>query len=134
MRTTRAMLLLAGLAFVAWGAWSLRDVTGEELVSLGAWLLGSVVLHDLLLAPLSVALGLGAARVLPAHARRPAAVAFLVWAALTVAFVNVLSGQGGKPDNPTLLGRPYGWSWVALSLVLLLAAVLASYRRRPRHP
>ena len=104
----------------------MRDFTSEQLISMGTWLAGGVILHDAVIAPVTVLLGVVAARLLPGHTRSVAAIAFLVWATLTVTFVNVLSGQGGKPDNDTVLHRPYGLSWLILTIV--------SWSRRCRWP
>lgn len=131
MRTVRALLLLAGVGFGLWGVWLMREFTSDQLVSLGAWLAGGVLLHDFVIAPITVLAGLVAARVLPGHARAVAAVAFLVWATLTVTFVNVLSGQGGKPGNDTVLNRPYGLSWVVLTVMIVVVAVVVARQRRP---
>ena len=131
MRLVRALLLLTGVGFGLWGVWLMRDFTSEQLISMGTWLAGGVILHDAVIAPLTVLLGIVAARLLPGHTRSVAAIAFLVWATLTVTFVNVLSGQGGKPDNDTVLHRPYGLSWIILTTVIVVAAVSA-VRRHPR--
>lgn len=134
MRAVRVVLTVAGVAAGLWGVWLMRDFSGEQLLSVGIWLGGSVLLHDAVLAPLTVALGVVAARVLPRHARAAAGIAFLLWATLTVTFLPVLSGQGGKPDNDTILGRPYLASWLVLTGVLVGGAVIAARRRRPLRP
>jgi hypothetical protein len=131
MRTVRGLLLLTGIGFALWGVWQMRDFTSEQLVSMAMWLAGGVILHDAVIAPLTVMLGVLAARVLPGHARSVTAIAFLVWATLTVTFINVLSGQGGKPDNETVLHRPYGLSWVVLTVTIVVVAIAVSRRRRP---
>ncbi|KQV74214.1 hypothetical protein ASC61_03885 [Aeromicrobium sp. Root344] len=131
MRLVRALLLLTGVGFGLWGVWLMRDFTSEQLVSMGTWLAGGVILHDAVIAPVTVVLGVVAARLLPGRTRSVAAIAFLVWATLTVAFLNVLSGQGGKPDNDTVLHRPYGLSWIVLTLVIAAIAAAVAYRRRP---
>jgi hypothetical protein len=130
MRVTRALLVLAGVAFGLWGLWLMRDFTRDQLTSEAFWLAGGVVLHDAVLAPVVVLIGYGASRVLPAHFRSATATAFLVWGTLTVAFLPVLSGQGGKPGNDTILGKPYVLSWVVMTLVLAVYAVGRSLWRR----
>lgn len=132
MRAVRALLVLAGVGFGLWGLWLMRDFTSERLVSAGIWLGGGIVLHDAVLAPLTVAIGVVAARLLPRYARAPMGIAFLVWATLTVVFVPVLSGQGGKPDNDTILNRPYLASWAVLTAVLFAVALVGALRRRSR--
>ena len=131
MRLVRGLLLLTGVGFGLWGVWLMRDFTSEQLISLGTWLVGGVILHDAIIAPVTVLLGVVAARLLPGRTRAVAAITFLVWATLTAAFFNVLSGQGGKPDNDTVLHRPYGLSWLILTIAVVIAAVSVA-RRHPR--
>ncbi|WP_229053822.1 hypothetical protein [Aeromicrobium sp. Leaf350] len=132
MRAVRALLLVAGVGFGLWGVWLMRDFTSDRLLSTGTWLAGGILVHDAVLAPLTVGLGIVASRLLPHHFRAVTGLAFLVWATLTVVFLPVLSGQGGKPDNDTILNRPYLLSWLVLTGVLAGAAVVAGLRRRAR--
>ncbi len=132
MRAVRVVLVLAGVGVGLWGVWLMRDFTSERLVSAGIWLAGGIAVHDAVLAPLTVVLGVVAARVLPRPARKATALAFVVWATLTVVFVPVLSGQGGKPDNDTILGRPYVASWLVLTAILVAFAVVGALRSRSR--
>ncbi len=128
----RGLLVATGVGFGLWGLWLMRDFTGEQLRSTGVWLVGGVILHDAVLAPATVALGIVATRWLPGHFRAVTATAFLVWGTLTVAFIPVLSGQGGKPGNETVLGRPYVLTWIVMTLVLVVIAVAAAMVRRRR--
>jgi len=130
VRAVRGLLLAAGVACGLWGLWLMRDFTREQLTSEAFWLAGGVVLHDAVLAPVVVAIGYGASRVLPSHFRSSTATAFLVWGTLTVAFLPVLSGQGGKPGNDTILGKPYVLSWIVMTLVLVAYAVAGALWRR----
>lgn len=132
MRATRAVLLAVGVACGLWGLWLMRDFTGEQLRSTALWLAGGAILHDAVVAPVVVLVGVAAARWLPRHARKPAGLAFVVWATLTVVFFPVLSGQGGKPGNDTILGRPYVVSWIVMTVLLVVAAGVAAAVRRRR--
>jgi hypothetical protein len=128
----RTALGAVGVGFGLWGVWLMRDFSFEQLLSTGIWLAGGILLHDAVLAPLTVALGVAASRLLPGHYRAATGLAFLVWATLTITFIPVLSGQGGKPDNDTLLDQPYLISWLVLTGVLAGAAVIAAQRRKRR--
>jgi len=128
MRAARAILVLLGVGCGLWGLWLVRDFTSEQLVSLVVWLVAGVLVHDAVIAPVTVALGAGASRLLPRHAAL--GVAFLVWATLTVTFLPVLSGQGGKPDNDTILNQPYGTSWVVMTALLVVGGALATWSGR----
>ena len=132
--TARLALGSVGACGVVWGAWLLSDDGIERLSSVALWLAGVVVLHDAVLAPLVVVLGVVAAKVLPQRHRAVAAVAFLVWATVTLAVANVLSGVGGKPGMDSLLHRPYVTAWLALSGLVLVAAVASAVmtKGRPR--
>lgn len=135
MRAVRVLLGAAGVFLVVVGLVNLRDQDGGQLLSMLWWSAGAVLVHDAVLAPLTVLLALPATRLVRGAARRPVLVGFVVWTTTTVATSNVLLGVGGKPDNPTLLDRPYLASWLVLSLVWWLAvaalAVLAVRRARP---
>ncbi len=132
MRATRFALGAVGVAGIVWGVWLLRDDGLDRLQSTALWLIGVVVLHDAVLAPLVVALGVVAVRVLPRH-RAVAAVAFLIWATATLAVANVLSGVGGKPDMDSLLNRPYVGAWLVLTGVMLGVAIAAAAIRSRGH-
>jgi hypothetical protein len=140
MRAIRFTLGGLGIAGVAWGLWLLSDDGADRLASTALWLAGSVILHDFVLAPLVVVVGLVAAKVFPDRRRAVAAIAFLVWATLTVAVANVLLDVGGKPGMDSLLHRPYVVSWLVLTAGVVVAAVavhgLRSSRAslRSRHP
>ena len=132
MRATRVTLGALGLAGIVWGGWLLRDDGLDRLQSTALWLVGVVVLHDAVLAPLVVALGVVAVKVLQRH-RAVVAVGFLVWATVTLAVANVLSGVGGKPDMDSLLNRPYVSAWLVLTgLAVVGAVVTAAFRARLR--
>lgn len=124
----RVLVGLGGLAAIGWGLWLITDDGPERWRSQLVWFVGGVLAHDAVLAPLVVLLGALAARLLRPSARRVAAVAFIVWATVTVAVANVLLPVGGRVDNPSLMHRPYVIAWLALSGVLLLAAALAARR------
>jgi hypothetical protein len=95
------------------------------------WLGGGVVLHDLVLAPAVIALAVLGVALLPGWARPAAAAATVVLGSLTVMAVPVLGRFGARPDNPTLLDRPYLAGWVVCAgLVLTCACGWAFAQRR----
>lgn len=129
MRAARLVLMLLGVGAGLWGLWMMRDFRWAQVLSLALFLVAGVIVHDAVLAPLTVGVGATVGRVVPAGYRAPVVVAGLVWATVTVAVANVLSGRGGKPDNDTILDRPYLVWWLSLTLVLVAAAVLVGRRR-----
>jgi len=132
MRALRVLLGAAGVGLGLWGLWLMRDFTREQLTSEAFWLAGGVIVHDAILAPVVVAIGYGASRMLPGHFRRSTATAFLIWGTLSIAFLPVLSGQGGKPGNDTILGKPYVLGWAVMTLMLVTYAVAVALWRRNR--
>jgi hypothetical protein len=133
MRPARLSLGALGVAAVVWGAWLLSDDGFTRLRSTALWLAGVVVLHDVVLAPAVVILGVVAARTLPGRHRAVAAVTFLVWGTLTIAVANVLAGVGGKPDMDSLLNRPYITAWLLVTALLLGGGVATAYIRSRQH-
>jgi hypothetical protein len=132
---SRWLLGATGLALVGYGGWLLltrgHDLLGVD--GLLAWLVAGVLVHDGVLAVLSVALGMLAVRVAPPAGRAPLAVGFVVLAPLTLLAVPVLGRFGARADNPTLLDRPYVAGWLAiagLAVVVIAVAALVRSRRR----
>ncbi|MRK00186.1 hypothetical protein GEV27_01505 [Aeromicrobium sp. S22] len=130
MRAARVLLGALGAGLALWGLWQMRDLTREQLTSEAFWAVGAVVLHDAVLAPIAVLVGWAGHRLLPGPFRRPAAIAFIVWGTLTVAFFPTLSGQGGKPGNDTVLGLPYVLTWLVMTGMLIAYVVGDGLRRR----
>ncbi len=129
----RIALGALGVAAAAYGGWRLLSRQhGSDLVDAVTWLAGGVLLHDALLAPLVVLLGLGAVRVLPLAARAPAAVGLVVLGSVTLMGVPVLGRFGARSDNPTLLDRDYTAGWLVLAAIIVAAVVAASWWRARR--
>jgi len=123
MTALRGLVGALGLAAAAFGAVQLLDLGWDNLVAAGTWLVAGVVLHDGVLAPVTIAVGLLTTMVwcrLPA----PVVVGAVVLATVTVTAVPVLGRFGARPDNSTLLDRNYvlGWLGVATLTVVLVGA------------
>lgn len=131
MRVMRGLLIAVGVAFGVWGLWLMRDFRFDQLRSIVVWLGGGVVLHDAILAPVVIGIGVTLARFTPSYARKPVVVGLILWGTVTIAVANVLSGMGGKPDNDTVLNRPYVTSWLILTVVMFVGiAAYAAVARR----
>jgi hypothetical protein len=119
-----------GLLVLGWGLVLLVGL-GPRVVSVLTWLVGGVVLHDAVLAPVVVVLGVLAARVSPGWLRPSLVGLLVVLGPLTLVAIPVLGRFGARPDNPTLLDRPY-WAgyWAVVVLAVLVAGWLARRRRR----
>lgn len=128
--TGRLVLGAVGVAASCYGAWLLLSRgDGEDLRSAAVWLAGGVLLHDVVLAGLTLAVGALVTRVLPRPSRAPATVALVVLGSLTLVAVPVLGRFGAKADNPTLLDRPYVPAWLVLVAVSVVLVVVVSLVR-----
>ena len=122
-----------GVLVAAYGGWLLLTrQAGAQLASAAQWLVGGVVLHDLLLAPVVLVLVAVAARLLPRSARAPAAVLLVVIGSVTLMAVPVMGGFGRRTDNPSLLDRDYVAGWLVLVAILCAAVAVGSSVQRWR--
>lgn len=130
---TRVLLVVVGVLFGAYGAWLLlsrQDTDGN--IATGTWLVAGVLLHDFLLVPVVlVVMGLGS-RLLPGAWRAPVAVGVVVLGSLTLMAVPVLGRFGARPDNPTLLDRPYVAGWLVLAALVAVVVVAVCLLRSRR--
>jgi hypothetical protein len=115
-RLGRLALGLGGLAMAGVGAWVLLvDAASRTPGQVAAWLAGAVVVHDLLLAPAVLLLGLAVRRL--RRVRRALRGALLVGGCVTLVALPPLL-RPGEPRNETVLPLDYG-----RNLALLLVAV-----------
>ena len=115
----RWALGVAGVGAMAWGArLVLTGGAATDPVAVASWLIGGLVVHDAVLAPLVVAVGWLAARVLPPWLRAPVQVGTLVAGVVTLASIPLLLGRGRRPDNPS--ANPLDYS---RNLFLVLAVI-----------
>lgn len=123
----RARLLFAvpGVLVGLYGAYLLLDLGFGNLWSTVTWMVGGVVAHDVLLAPLVLLVCVVLGRALPARTRRPLVVAGVIVGAVTVATIPVLGRFGALPDNATLLDRNYTVGWFVLAGVALVAVAVS---------
>ncbi|MFL6173165.1 MAG: hypothetical protein ACJ716_09785 [Marmoricola sp.] len=134
MRAVRVLLGAVGVGVAAYGVSLLLDLGLGNLRATVEWVIGGVVLHDGVLAPLTIAIGyvvvrLGRGKPVPG----PVVVAGLVLGTVTVAAIPVLGRFGARSDNPTLLDRHYVLGWAVLAAVVVgisLVAMLVRARRR----
>ena len=124
---TRLLLGALGVAVAAYGAWLLLQEAPTQLADLvdtAVWLAGGVVLHDFVLVPLTLLLGLALIRLLPANLRAPVAGGLVVLGTVTLMAVPVLGGWGANADNPTILDRNYTAGWLVVAGVTILVVVV----------
>ncbi|MFD9137573.1 hypothetical protein ACFU6M_39090 [Streptomyces bottropensis] len=128
----RVLTGAAGVALMGFGASLLSDV--RDLTGALVWLGGAVVLHDVVIAPLVLLVGLVAVR---AGVRGPVRGALLVAGALTAVALPVLL-RPGKPANSSVLPLDYPRNWllalVAVAAVTALLMAVRGTRRIRRRP
>ena len=123
---TRVALLAAGVLVGGYGAFRLVELGGANLVATLVWLAGGLLLHDAVLAPLTIASAAAGGTLLPRSLRGPAAAGALVLGTITLTAVPVLGRFGARADNPTLLDRDYASGWLAFAAAVLLAVAVGS--------
>ena len=121
---TRLSLGVLGVAVAAYGAWLLLQEDLSDLVDAAVWLAGGVLLHDFLLVPLTLLLGVALIRLLPANLRAPVVGGLVVLGTVTLMAVPVLGGWGANADNPTILDRNYTAGWLVVAGVTTLVVVV----------
>ena len=137
---TRLLIGAVGVAMGLFGALRFLQLDPEDILDALIWLAGGVIVHDAVIAPLTIAVTVLVARVVPTGARRRLTVALVVLVAVTVTAVPVLGRWGARADNPTLLDRNYLAGWLVFAALVglgtllsaLLAGPVARLRRRDR--
>jgi hypothetical protein len=126
----RAATGVAGLALAAYGVWRLLALGSDNLVATSTWLVAGVILHDALLVPTTIAVGLVAVKLLPRHRLAPWVVALILLAPVTILSIPVLGRFGARPTEPSLLDRHYWLGWFALVAVVGVAILMGTLVRR----
>lgn len=125
MKAARIALGTVGVAMMGYavtGALGTPSVLPTRYVT---YLLTVLVLHDGLLMPTFLAVGLAVHRFVPATARATVQAALVITAAATLAALPLVLGYGRTPDNPSALPRDYR-TGLALVLALIWLATAAA--------
>ena len=88
--------------------------------SMAIWIVGVLIAHDFVLAPLVFAVGKGLRRVASGADRRLLQACLFLFGIFVLVSIPVLGRFGQRPDNPTLLPRDY-----AVGLIVSLGVVWA---------
>ncbi len=126
----RIVLGVAGAGAAAYGLWLLVQEPFERLVAIVVWAGGAVVAHDAVIAVVVIGLGLLVATRAPDWLRVPLVRLLVVLGPLTLVAVPVLGRFGARPDNPTLLDRPYWAGYLGIVAVALVLTAVDATRRR----
>jgi hypothetical protein len=132
----RVLLAGSGLVATVVGARALISEGTEGIVDAAWWLAAGVVLHDGVLAPLTVLVGLVVVAAAPGRVQAPLVAGGIVLGTVTIMAIPVLGRFGARPDNPTLLDRDYVGGWLVLAgltaIVVVAWILLGAWRDRRR--
>jgi hypothetical protein len=127
----RVVVGLLGVAAAAYGAVELLDLGLDNLRAAVTWLVAGVLLHDAVLAPLTLGLWFVASRARRGRIPGPVVVGAVVFGTVTVVAIPLLGRFGARTDNPTLLDRNYLLGWLVLAtLTMIIVAVAVASRSR----
>lgn len=127
MTVTRVVTALAGVGLLLYGVFRLlTEVEFGQLLGLAGWLVAAVVVHDGLVAPLTVGVGGLLTRLVADRARRYLQAFLTATALVTVVAVPLILRQGTRPAVKAQLTQDYP-AHLALIVGLLAAACLTAY-------
>ncbi|MBV8949756.1 MAG: hypothetical protein JOZ99_02695 [Actinobacteria bacterium] len=115
---------------VGWGliANGVRGVLeNSRVVRASAFLrvfIGALLVHDVLLAPFVIAVGVMVARIVPRRVRAPVQAGLIISGVVVLFAFPFVRGYGRIPDNPSILPRNYGQG-LAIVLVAVWIGVVA---------
>ena len=114
----RVMLVALGVIVAGYGAVLLWENPPVIIMRILVWAVVGVVLHDLVFAPVCVALGFAGRRLIQGRWWPPIAVAALCSVVLVFLAIPVYGKPGTRPDNMTVLDRNYPLGlWLSLAIV-----------------
>lgn len=122
MRAWRITFATAGILLGLFGAFRLlTQVSFGNLLVLALWLIGAVVVHDGILSPTVVGIGVLLHRIVPVRARRYIQGGLIAGGLITVVAVPLILRSGsGEPQAKAILQQNF-----TLNLTVLLAVVAA---------
>ncbi len=126
----RPAFALTGVGLALYGIVGLVGSTSQRgLISAAKWFIGGALVHDLLLAPVVLAIGVLVVRWVPGRIRPYVQAGLFITAALTLIALPFLSGRGYHRTNPSALPLNYGRGYaIAVAVVWLTIAIVAFVR------
>jgi len=119
VKAWRIILAAAGIVLGLFGVYRLiTEIPLSSLMALGVWLLAALLIHDGMLSPAVVGLGVLLRHFIPDRGRRYLQAALLVGAFVTVVALPMIYLRGSQPAVKALLLRNYG-----LNLTIILAVI-----------
>lgn len=132
--------LLLGGSIMAFGIGGmLNDAAGTNPSRLALWAVGLLLVHDLVIAPVTAIVGWVLLRVVPHRVRGPVLGGLIVMAMAAVVAIPVVRGAGRRPDNRTILPAadyPTNLAVVlgAVAAATMLLVVVRAMRARRTSP
>lgn len=109
-----------------------REAEASHPGSWATWVIGAALVHDLVVLPLVLLVGLGLGRLLRPAWRGPVRAALVVGAVLAVATWPTVRRFGARADNPSLLPLAADRNLVVIVVALAAVAVVAGAVRARR--
>ena len=110
-----------GWAVIGWGVYGIfSNSLDTRPANLAKFVVGGALLHDLLVAPVLILVGVLIARAVPARVRGPVQAALVVSGILALFSWPLVRAYGLAANNPTSLPHNYG-----LNLLIVLGVVWA---------
>lgn len=138
MKTTRGILIAAGVLIGAFGAFTLlTTLRPDQLLGLAIWLAGAVVVHDAVLVPLAHFVNLGvdrSSRVLSRESRALVRIGAVTGGILSLAVIPEVVARMRGSVNPTILTGDYALrlavAWAIIALLVAVGSAIMTARTR----
>jgi hypothetical protein len=113
-----------GGATMAWGTWLFLDATPDwrRRVDFAKWLVGLALVHDLLLAPIVVAIGWIVARTVPGVGRAPTQSGLIASGCVLLVALLPLRGTANASNNTTI--QPLDYSSATITVLVVVWTVV----------
>jgi hypothetical protein len=119
MKIWRIVLAVVGIGLATYGvSLLLTQIPRQTLILLALWLIGALIIHDGVLSPAVVAVGVALRRYVPDRGRRYLQFALIMAAMVTVIAVPMIYRAHTQPPAKALLLQDFG-----INLTVLLAAI-----------
>jgi hypothetical protein len=125
--------LAIGWAAIAFGLLTVFTSRGTRPPSFALWFLGLLVVHDAVVAPLVLGIGVVLGRRVRGRARTALCGALVLTGVLALVSWTQLRGYGLQPDNPSLMPNDYAAGLaLVVGVVWAVTVVLLVRAARPR--
>jgi hypothetical protein len=127
-------LTVVGLGVMGFGLYGIVRFQGTGILDvrvrqMATWVIGAVVVHDLVVAPLVLATGRGLRWVRPRMLRAPLQTGLAATALVTLLAYPLIRGYGVRGADPSRLPLNYTVGYLALLAVIWLGCAAWAWRR-----